>query len=265
MAQAIRIHRFGGPEVMQLEEVAPGDPGPGEVRLRHRAISVHFADILIRQGVYFLKPDLPATMGLEGVGAITALGPDVTGWRVGDRVAYTFALGSYATERLVPARMLVRVPDAVSDVDASAGFLRGMTAQYLLRQARNVQAGDVVLVHAAAGGMGQLLCQWARHLGATVIGTVGSADKAQIAADRGCAHVINYTTEDFATRVTEITGGKGVNVVYDSVGRDVYAGNIAVLAPLGSYVNYGHASGLLPPIDAMDLNRKSLIFTKTSL
>ena len=156
-------------------------------------------------------------------------------------------------------------PEAVSDVDASAGFLRGMTAQYLLRQARSVQAGDAVLVHAAAGGMGQLLSQWAKHLGATVIGTVGTSDKARIAQDIGCDHAINYTTEDFAARVTEITGGKGVNVVYDSVGRDVYAGNIAVLAPLGSYVNYGHASGLLPPIDAMELNRKSLIFTKTSL
>lgn len=265
MTKAIRIHEFGGPEVMKLEDVEVPAPGPGEVKLTHNAISVHFADIMIRQGIYFLKPDLPATLGLEGVGIIDEVGRDVTGFAAGDRVGYSFSLGSYAQQRVAPAAALIKIPDSVGDVDAAAGLLRGMTAQYLIRQSYRVKKGDCVLIHAAAGGMGSILTQWAKHLGATVIGTAGSDAKTALATANGCDHVINYTAEDFAKRVEDITAGAGVQVVYDSVGNDTYAGNIAALAPLGYLINYGHSSGFLPPIDAMELNKKSLFFAKTSL
>lgn len=265
MVKAIRIHEFGGPEKMKIEDVEVGDPGPGEIRIKHEAISVHFADLLIRQGVYFIKPDLPATMGLEAVGVIEAVGEGVDNLKPGDAVGYTFSMGSYCERRVMPALGLIKLPEGLDPAHATAGLLRGLTAQYLLRQTYKVKKGDVVLVHAAAGGMGSLLTTWSKHLGATVIGTVGSAPKAEIAQANGCDHVINYTDEDFAQRVGEITDGGGVNVVYDSVGKDTYEGNITCLKPIGTFVNYGHASGLLPPIDAMELNKKSLIFTKTSL
>ena len=265
MVKAIRIHEFGGPEVMKFEDVDLADPGPGEVRLSHKAISVHFADIMIRLGIYFLKPDLPAQIGLEGVGVVEALGPGVDNVQIGDRVAYSFNLGSYSQARNILAAPLVKIPDGVKDIDAAAGMLRGMTAQYLLRQAYKVKSGDTILVHAAAGGMGSLLTQWCKHLGANVIGTAGTDAKVEIAKANGCDHVINYETEDFAKHVLEITDNQGVNAVYDAVGLKVYEGNISVLAPLGFYVNYGHASGPLPLIDAMELNKKSLFFTKSSL
>jgi len=265
MVKAIRIQQYGGPEVMQFEDVDLPDPGPGEVRLTHRAISVHFADIMIRQGVYFIKPDMPAPLGLEAVGVVEALGDGVDNVQVGDRVAYSFNLGSYSQARNIPSAPLVKVPDGVKDIDAAACMLRGMTAQYLLRQTYPVKAGDTILVHAAAGGMGQLLSQWGKHLGAQVIGTVGSDAKVELAKNNGCDHVINYSTDDFAKRVAEITNDEGVQVVYDSVGKDIYEQNVSSLATLGYFVNYGNSSGPLEPIDPAELNAKSLFFTKSSL
>lgn len=265
MVKAIQIEAFGGSDEMKLIDIELAAPGPGEVRLEHKAISVHFADIMIRQGIYFLKPDLPAIMGLEAVGEITATGPDVTGFKPGDRAGYTFSLGSYTQARNIPANGLIAIPDGVGDVDAAAGLLRGMTAQYLLRQTYPVKAGDTVLLQAAAGGMGSIMTQWCKHLGAVVIGTAGTDAKVETARANGCDHVINYAREDFAAKVDEITGGKGVDVVYDSVGKDTYDGNLKALSVLGNFVNFGHSSGFLPPIDAMALNAKSLKFTKTSL
>lgn len=265
MVKAIRMQQYGGPEVMEFIDVDLPDPGPGEVRLTHKAISVHFADIMIRQGVYFLKPDMPAPLGLEGVGVVEALGDGVDNVQVGDRVAYSFNLGSYSQARNIIAAPLIKVPDGVKDVEAAACMLRGMTAQYLLRQTYPVKAGDTLLVHAAAGGMGQLLTQWGKHLGAQVIGTVSTAAKAEMAKKNGCDHVINYSTEDFAKRVAEITDNKGVQVVYDSVGKDIYDSNVSCLATLGYFVNYGNSSGPLLPIDPAELNAKSLFFTKASL
>ena len=265
MAKAVVIHEFGGPEVLKVEDVEVGAPGPGEVRIKQTAAAIHFADILMREGTYFLKPELPAAIGLDGAGIVEALGDGVDNAEIGDRVAYLFSVGSYASERLLDASRLVKLPEGVSQKQAAAGLLRGLTAQYLLRQSYVVKPGDRVLVHAAAGGVGSLLCQWAKHLGATVIGTVGSEAKLAVAWANGCDHVIDYGAQDFAEAVAQITGGVGVNVVYDSIGQATYAGNIAALAPKGFFINYGHASGLLPPIDAMELNKKSIFFGKTSL
>ena len=262
--KALRIHAFGGPEEIVLEELALDDPGAGEVRLAQTAIAVHFADTLLRAGAYFVKPSLPATLGLEAAGVIEALGPGVDGFSPGDRVAYPFLPGAAVTARNVPADQLIRLPDSVDEKTSAAALLRGMTVQYLVRQSYRVGAGDVVLVHAAAGGVGTLLCQWARHLGATVIGTVGTPAKAAAAHAAGCQHVIDYSAEDFAVRCLQITGGEGVTVVYDSIGQATYEGNLAALAPTGYFMNYGHSSGRLPPIDAMALNTKSIFFAKLS-
>lgn len=265
MSKAVVIHRFGGPEVLSVEEVKVPDPGPGEVLLRQQASAIHFADTLVREGIYFLKPELPAVLGLEGAGVVEAVGPGVDGFSQGDRAGYRFNLGGYAERRLIPADQLYKLPDEVDAKTAAAVMVRGLTAQYLVRQIYPVGSGDTVLIHAAAGGMGSVLTQWAKHLGATVIGTVGSAAKAGVAKANGCDHVINYSEEDFAARVLEITGGAGVPVLYDAVGKDVYEGNLRCLAPRGWFINFGHASGFLPPLDAMELNKKSLIFTKASL
>ena len=265
MAKTVRIHEFGGLEKLQIEDLDPGTPGPGEVLLRQEAAAVHFADTLVREGKYFLKPVLPSALGLEGAGVVEAVGEGVSDYAPGDRAAYRFNLGAYTEARLVPADQLHKLPDDVDAKIAVAATVRGMTAQYLVRQIYQVGPDDTVLIHAAAGGMGTLLVQWCKHLGATVIGTVGSAAKAEIALANGADHAIDYNSEDFAARTLEITGGEGLPVVFDGVGAAVYQGTVECLAPCGWYVNYGHSSGFLPPLDAMELNKKSLIFTKASL
>ncbi|MEP4380008.1 MAG: quinone oxidoreductase [Alphaproteobacteria bacterium] len=259
-----RIHEYGDPEVIRIETDALPLPGPGEVVLRQSAAAIHFADSYMRQGRYFLKPPLPTVLGIEGVGTIAAVGDGVADYETGDRAAYLFNAGAYADARIVPAADLYVPPAELDDATVVAAFVRTMTAQYLLRRLYRVQAGETVLVHSAAGGMGSLLAQWATHLGATVIGTVGSPDKFRTAEKNGCAHVIDYMKEDFADAVLDITGGAGVPVVFDAVGADTYHGNLRALAPRGWFVNYGHASGP-PPIDALELNQKSLIFTKASM
>lgn len=265
MSRAVVIREFGGPEVLSVEEVDVGEPGAGEVVLRQEAAAIHFADTLVREGLYFLKPELPAVLGLEGAGVVEAVGPGVDGFAAGERAAYRFNLGGYAERRLIAADQLYKLPDGVEAKTAAAIMVRGLTAQYLVRRLYPVSSGETVLIHAAAGGMGSLLTQWAKNLGATVIGTVGAPEKIEVARAAGCDHVIDYTSEDFAGRVLEITGGEGLPVLYDAVGKDIYDGNLRCLAPRGWFVNYGHASGFLPPIDAMELNKKSLIFTKASL
>ena len=262
--KALRIHAFGGPEEIVLEDLPLDEPGEGEVRIAQTAVAVHFADTLMRAGGYYVKPALPATLGLEAAGVVEALGPGVAGFAPGERVAYPFLPGAAVSARNVPADKLVRLPDGVDEKTSAAGLLRGMTVQYLVRRSYPVGPDDTVLVHAAAGGVGTLLCQWARHLGATVIGTVGGPAKAAVAGAAGCAHVIDYSSEDFAARCLEITGGEGVSVVYDSIGRATYDGNLAALAPTGYFINYGHSSGLLAPIDPMALNAKSIFFAKVS-
>lgn len=265
MAKVVRIHAYGGTEVLKIEQDETGAPGPGEALIAQEGMAVHFADTLLREGKYFLKPDLPAVIGLDGAGIVEAVGPDVAGIKPGDAVCYLFNLGAYADRRVVPVDALMRVPDGLAPKNVAGTFLRGMTAQYLLRQTYRVQPGDTILVHTAAGGMGTLLSQWAAHLGATVIGTVGSDEKVEIARNAGCAHVINSRTEDVGARAQELTGGEGVAAVYDAIGLDMWEANIAALRPTGYLVNYGHMSGLLPPIDAMALNAKSLFFAKVSL
>ena len=265
MTKVVRIHEFGGADVLKIEDETLSAPGPGEVLLAQEGMAVHFADTLLREGKYLLKPDLPAIVGLDGAGTVEAVGPGVENFKAGDKACYLFNLGAYAEKRVMPADALIPVPDGIEPKVIAGTFLRGMTAQYLLRQTYRVKPGDAVLVHTAAGGMGTLLCQWADAIGATVIGTVGSDDKMDIAAVNGCAHVINSRTEDIAARIDEITGGAGVAVVYDGIGRDVWDANVAALRPTGYLVNYGHMSGLLAPIDPMELNRKSLFFAKVSL
>lgn len=260
-----RIHEYGGPEVLKIDTVTLPDPGPGEVVLRQEAAAIAFADTLMCQGTYWLKPPLPTVLGLEGAGTIAAVGAGVEDFAPGDRAGYMFEIGGYADARIIPAEKLYRPPPELDAKNLVATFLRGMTAQYLLRRLYLVEAGETILVHAAAGGMGSLLAQWASKIGATVIGTVGGPEKFALAEQSGCAHVIDYAAEDFADRVLEITGGAGVPVLFDAVGANVYEGNIRCLAPRGWFVNYGHASGFLPPIDAMELNKKSLIFTKASM
>ena len=259
-----RIHEYGGPEVIRIETDTLPEPGPGKVILRQEAAAIAFADTLMCQGTYFLKPPLPTVLGLEGAGTIAAVGPDITDFNPGDRAGYLFDPGGYAEARIVPAEKLYRPPDALDAKTLVASFTRAMTAQYLMRRLYRVAPGETILVHSAAGGMGSLLAQWASKIGATVIGTVGAPEKSALATDSGCAHVIDYTRDDFAERVLDITGGEGVPVVFDAVGAAAYDGNLRCLAPRGWFVNYGHASGP-PPIDAMELNRKSLIFTKASM
>ena len=260
MTKAIRIHETGGPEVLTWEDVDVGDPGDGEVRIRHTAVGLNFIDIYQRSGLYPL-PDLPLTLGTEGAGVIEAVGPGVEGIEAGQRVAYAGGqLGSYAEARVMPAGVLVPVPDAVDDRTAAAMMLKGMTAHMLLFKAYAVQEGDHVLVHAAAGGVGSILVQWAKHLGATVIGTVGSAAKGEQARGHGADHVINYNEEDFAERVKEITGGRGVPVVYDSVGKDTFEKSLDCLAEWGFLVNFGNASGPAPDIAPLTLMAKGSLY-----
>jgi len=265
MSKAIRFHQTGGPEVLKYEEVAVGEPGAGQVRLRHTAIGVNFLDTYHRSGLYPMP--LPSGLGSEGAGVVEAVGPGVTTLKEGDRVAYTGnPVGSYAQTRLFPADRLVKTPAGVTDAQAASMMLKGMTVQYLIKRTFPVQAGQTVLWHAAAGGVGLIATQWLNALGVQVIGTVGSAEKAVLAKKAGCAHVINYSTENFTQRVKEITGGKGVPVVYDSIGNDTFIQSLDCLAPLGMMVSYGSASGPVPPFSLNELaSRGSLFLTRPSL
>ncbi len=266
MSPAIVMHATGGPEVLQWEDFDPGEPGPGEVRLRHEAIGLNFIDVYHRTGLYPIG-DLPAIPGMEGAGRVEAVGPEVTALQPGDRVAYAgLPPGAYAEHRCIPAHRLVPLPDAVASRQAAAMMLKGMTARYLLHGCYPVAAGDTILIHAAAGGVGLLVCQWARHIGAQVIGTVGSAEKADLARKNGCDHPILYQQEDFVQRVRAITAGRGVDVVYDSVGQATFLRSLECLRPMGMLVSFGQASGPVAPIDPGILAAKgSLFLTRPSL
>jgi NADPH2:quinone reductase len=266
MPHAIRFHEAGGPEVLRWEEVEVGAPASGQVRLRQTAVGLNFIDIYHRTGLYPV-PGFPSGIGLEAAGVVEAVGPDVAELRPGDRVAYASPpIGAYAEVRLMPADRLVKLPDDIDDRTAAAMMLQGMTAQYLLRRTHRVAPGETILVHAAAGGVGLILCQWAKHLGATVIGTVGSEEKAAVARAHGCDHPILYRTENVVDRVREITGGVGVPVVYDGVGKDTFASSLDCLAPLGLMVTFGNSSGPVPPVDVSVLSAKgSLFLTRPTL
>lgn len=264
--RAIRLHYTGGPEVLSWDRIALAEPGPGEAQIRHTAIGVNFIDVYFRTGLYHLK-EVPSPLGVEGAGIVTAIGPGVTEVQVGDRVAYAGGpVGAYAEMRNLPAHRLVQIPDGIDDRTAAAVMLKGMTAQALLRQTFPVAEGDTILVHAAAGGVGLLLSQWARALGVTVIGTVGSEEKAELARANGATHTINYREEDFVARVREITGGAGVPVVYDSVGRETVLRSLDCLQPRGLMVSFGQSSGPVPPIHLGTLAEKgSLFITRPTL
>jgi NADPH2:quinone reductase len=264
MAHAIRVHKTGGPEVLTWENAEAGDPGPGQVRLKQRAIGVNYIDTYQRSGLY--KMPLPFVPGNEGAGEVVAVGPGVTDFKVGDRGAYASVVGGYAEERLIAADRLVKLPDAIDYNTAAAMMLQGMTVRYLLRQTYKVVPGTVMLLHAAAGGVGLIAAQWARHLGAIIIGTVGSDEKAKLAKEAGCTHVVNYKTEDFVKRTKEITGGQGVDVVYDGVGKDTYPASLDCLKPLGLWVSFGNSSGAVQNFDLLSLSTKgSLYATRPTL
>ncbi|WP_322041173.1 quinone oxidoreductase [Burkholderia diffusa] len=265
MPKAIRYDQPGGPDVMKWVDVEVGEPKAGEVRIRQHAVGLNYIDVYFRTGLY--PQPLPGGLGMEAAGEVTAVGDGVTALKVGDRVAYVGQPpGAYAQERVMPADRLVKLPDGISYDDAASVMLQGLTAHYLLRRTYPVKAGDTILIHAAAGGVGLLVCQWAKALGATVIGTVGSDEKAALAKAHGCDHPIVYTRENFTQRVKEITNGAGVPVVYDSIGKDTYIGSLDCLAPLGFFVSFGNASGPLPAIDSKEFSsRGSLFFTRPTL
>ncbi len=265
MTQAIRIHEHGGPEVMKWEAVEVGAPGDKEVRIKHTAVGLNFIDTYHRTGLY--KIPLPSVIGREAAGVIEAVGTGVSDLKVGDRVAYAAGpIGAYAESRLMPADRVVKIPANVTDQQAASIMLKGMTAQYLLRRTYPVKAGDTILFHAAAGGVGLILCQWAKHLGVTVIGTVGSEEKGVLAKAHGCDHIINYSREDFVARVAEITGGKKCAVVYDGVGKDTFLKSLDCLRPRGTMALFGNASGKVEPFDLGVLAAKgSLYVTRPTL
>jgi NADPH2:quinone reductase len=265
MTNAIRFHQAGGPEVLSWEEVQVGRPGPGQARIRHTAIGLNYVDTYVRSGLY--PAPLPAGLGTEGAGVVEEVGEGVSDVQPGDRVAYAGGpLGAYSEERLIPADRLVKLPAGVSDQQGAAMMLKGLTAQYLLRRTYRVKAGDTILFHAAAGGVGLIACQWAKALGATVIGTVGSEEKAELARAHGCDHPIVYTREDFVQRVNEITQGRKVPVVYDSVGKDTFMKSLDCIMPLGLLASFGQASGAVGPFDAGILAAKgSLFLTRPTL
>jgi NADPH:quinone reductase len=265
MVKAIRFDKTGGPEVMKWVDVDVGEPAAGEIRIKHHAVGLNYIDVYFRNGLYPLP--LPGGLGMEGAGEVVAVGDGVSGFKPGDRVAYAARPpGAYAQERVMPASHLVRLPDAIGYEEAASVMLQGLTAQYLLRRTYRVKAGDTILIQAAAGGVGLLVCQWAKALGATVIGTVGSDEKAEIAKQHGCDYPIVYTRENFTKRVREITNGAGVPVVYDSIGKDTFTASLDCLAPLGLFVTFGNSSGPLPPIDSSELaGRGSLFFTRPTL
>ncbi len=267
MAKAVRFHETGGPEVLRYEDVEVGDPGPGQVRLRHVAVGLNFADTYFRSGIYPIP--LPNGMGVEAAGVVQAVGPGVTNVAVGDRVTYTGfinTLGAYSTERLIAAAPLIKLPESIGFDTAAAMTMRGLTSAYLMRRIYPFKAGDTLLLHAAAGGVGLIVAQWARLLGVTVIGTVSTDEKAAVARAHGCAHTINYSHEDVAKRVREITGGVGVNVVFDSVGRSTFSSSLDSLKRRGTMVCVGTASGTIPPFDPQILAMKgSLFLTRPAL
>jgi NADPH2:quinone reductase len=265
MVKAIQITRTGGPDVMEYVDVDLGQPGPGEARVRHGAIGLNFIDVYVRTGLY--PHPWPVVPGMEGAGVVEAVGEGVTLVKVGDRVAYAGRpLGAYAEVRNVPAAILLKLPDAISFETAAAMMLQGLTVEYLFNRTVKLKAGDTILFHAAAGGVGLIACQWARALGVNMIGTVGSEAKAKLARDAGCAHVINYNTENFVERVAEITKGEKVSVVYDSIGADTFTGSLDCLRPLGMMVSFGSASGPVPPFSLNELaSRGSLFITRPTL
>ncbi len=258
MPHAIRIYQNGGPEQLKWEEVAVGNPGPGEVRVRSTAIGLNYIDTYHRSGLYPLP--LPLTLGSEGAGVVEAVGPKVKEFKVGDRVAYAQPLGAYAEVLLRPVARLVKIPAGIKDETAAAMMLKGMTAWYLCRRTYRVKKGDTIVVHAAAGGVGQILCQWAKHLGATVIGTVGSDAKVALAKKAGCKHVVVIPREKLAERVKAITKGKGVPVVYDGIGKDTFMESLDCLAPRGLMASFGNASGAVAPVDIGVLAQKGSVF-----
>ena len=268
MAKAIRIGQFGGPEVMQLVDVAVGEPGPGEIRIRHHAVGLNFIDVYQRTGLY--QNPLPLQLGMEGAGVVEAVGEGVTHLLPGDRAAYASnPPGSYSEARVMPAKCVVKLPDAIAFDTAAAMMLKGLTAQYLLKRTQpqgGLQAGDAILWHAAAGGVGLIACQWAKAMGLQLIATAGSDEKCQLALQHGAAHAINYRTENFVQRVKDITGGAGVKVVYDSVGKDTFEGSLDVLRPFGLLASFGNASGPVPPFAPGILGPKgSLYVTRATL
>lgn len=264
MVKAVRYHRTGGPEVLSVDDVAVPAPGPGQALIRQSAIGVNYIDIYFRTGVYPVK-DLPLVLGMEAAGVVEAVGPDTRHVQPGDRVTYCMTIGAYAERRVIDADRLVRIPEGMSEETAAAVTLRGLTAQYLLKTSYPVQRGDTIVVHAAAGGVGLLLCQWAKHLGATVIGTVGSDAKAALAKAHGCDHAIVYTREDWVKRVMEITGGAGVPVIYDSVGKDTFHQGFGCLRRLGHLVCFGQASGKIPPLEIGSLQPGGWWVTRAGL
>ena len=264
MVAAIRVHKAGGPEVLTYEDIEVGAPGAGQIRVKQRACGVNFIDTYYRSGLYPVT--LPFIPGNEGAGEVVAVGEGVKDFKVGDRAGYNITYGGYAAERLLPADRAIKLPDEISDEQAAAMMLKGMTARYLVRRTFKVEKGVTALVHAAAGGAGLIICQWANHLGATVIGTAGSKEKAELAKANGCHHVILYREEDFAARVKEITGGKLCDVVYDGVGKDTFPASLDCLRPLGMFVSFGNASGPVPPFSPSLLQQKgSLFMTRPTL
>ncbi|HEV2550396.1 MAG TPA: quinone oxidoreductase [Stellaceae bacterium] len=265
MPHAIRFHKTGGPEVLQWEEVQVGKPGPGEARVRHTAIGLNYVETYVRSGLYPVP--LPSALGTEGAGVVEEVGPGVTDVKAGDRVAYVGGpQGAYSEVRVMPAERLVVLPKGISEQQGAAMMLKGLTTQYLIRQIFKVKQGDTILFHAAAGGVGLFACQWAKALGATVIGTVGSEEKAKLARDHGCDHPIIYTKEDFVARVNELTKGEKLAVVYDSVGKDTFFKSLDCLRPCGLMVSFGQASGAVPPVELGIFAQKgSLFFTRPTL
>jgi NADPH2:quinone reductase len=264
MSKVIRIYAHGGPEVLRWEDVPMPRPGPGEALIRHKAVGLNYADVYFRAGLY--QTPLPTSIGVEGAGEVLAVGPGVAGLQAGDRVVYAGGpLGAYATERVIPADRLVKLPDAIDDAAAAAMMVQGLTAHYLLRRTYRLQAGETILAHAAAGGVGLILCQWAKYLGATVIGVVSTPEKAAIAKAHGAHHAI-VGTSHLPMEVKRITGGAMVQVVYDSVGKDTFMASLDCLAPLGLMASYGIASGPVPPVDLGVLAAKgSLFLTRPTL
>lgn len=265
MIKAVRIHEWGGPENLKYEDLEIGAAGEGEVLLRHDVIGLNYVDIGMRAGNYPVKPPLPFTLGMEAMGVVEETGPGVSGFKAGDRVSHCMVPGACAEKMVIKSDRLISIPDDISSETAAAATLQGLTAEYLLHSCYAVQPGDTILVQAAAGGMGLLLCQWAKHIGATVLGTVSTDEKAEIASAHGCDHPIIYSRENFVDRVKEITDGAGVKAVYDAVGKDTFDGGMAVLGVRGHMVSYGNSSGRVPPYDIAQMGGKSSTITRGAL
>ncbi|MFE0014647.1 quinone oxidoreductase family protein [Mesorhizobium sp. NPDC059054] len=260
MSKAVRIHAHGGPEALVYEDADPGRPGPGQILVRHTAIGLNFIDIYFRTGLYPAPNGLPLIPGGEAAGVVLEIGEGVKGLKQGDRIAYVINTGAYAEQRVIAADRVVNIPDGISDEQAAGVMLKGMTAEYLLRRTFKVGPDDTILYHAAAGGVGLILGQWAKHLGASVIGTAGSPEKVELAKAHGYDHVIDYRTQDFVAEVARLTGGRKCDVVYDSVGKDTFPGSLDCLRPLGTFVSFGQSSGPIPPFNIALLAQKGSLF-----